>query len=90
VAPQVTILAETPPTVSALKRENVVVDKQVVYEAANLYEAGATPPVLTDECLLLGANLARAFYPIMLRERFEPHNTYVLELFGLRIYKILV
>ena len=53
MAPQVTILAETPPTVSALKRENVVVDKQVVYEAANLYEAGAAPPVLTDECLLL-------------------------------------
>jgi hypothetical protein len=36
MAPQVAILAETLPTVAALKRENVIVHKQVVYKAANL------------------------------------------------------
>ena len=90
MASQVAILAVTLPTVAAFKRENVIVHKQVVYKAANLYEACVASPVLTDECLLLGAGLASALYLIMLRKRLELHNTHVFEVFDLGIYEIIV
>lgn len=90
MAPQVAILAETLPTVAAFKRENVIMHKQVVYKTTNLYEAGVASPVLTDECLLLGASLANALYLIVLRERFELHYTHVFEVFGLGIYEIII
>lgn len=82
---QVAILAVTLPTVAAFKRENVIVHKQVVYKATNLYEAGVASSVLTDECLLLGAGLASALYLIMLRERLKLLNTHVFVVSGLGI-----
>ena len=90
MASQIAILAVILPTVATFKRENVIVHKQVVYKAANFYEAGVASPKLTDECLLLGAGLASALYLIMLRKRLELHNTHVFEVFDLGIYEIIV